>query len=229
LSSDARSGRSLAAGLFVRALYRSAPPGSLVEVRFRTGSGMGRQFHEVEVLDRLAEAVVSLASRTDVYVGVIPRRRRGGHRTDLVAWADVVWVDCDSSSSVDTLRKFRPMPAMVVGSGSGQNCHAYWFLPEPVALDVVGRVNRRLALALGADARCSDPTRILRPAGSVNRKHSPPAAVRLLRRADEEHVAVAELERCLPDSGPLAGRAQRRSVRWLVPWIWFCRGCISSG
>jgi hypothetical protein len=44
MSVSARCGPSLPAGLFVGALYRSAPPGSLVEVRFRVGSGMDRAF-----------------------------------------------------------------------------------------------------------------------------------------------------------------------------------------
>ena len=81
---------------------------------------------------------------------------------------------------------------------------------EPVALEVVERVNRRLALTLGADLRCSDAARILRPAGSVNRKHSPPAAVRLLRRADSERVSVDDLERCLSAEPPqIAARRTR--------------------
>jgi hypothetical protein len=130
-------------------------------------------------------------------MGVLPRRRRGGGRADLAEAASVVWVDCDTSSSVAALHRFRPAPGMVVGSGSGQNCHAYWFLEDAVELDVIERINRRLALSLGADVRCSDPARILRPAGSVNPKHSPPAAVRLLRRAADERVPIAELERCL--------------------------------
>jgi hypothetical protein len=159
---------------------------------------MGRRFHGAERLDCLAETVLALASRTDVYVGVVPRRRRGGGRADLVESAPVVWVDCDTSSSVAALRRFRPAPGMVVNSGSGQNRHAYWFLVEPAELDVVERINRGLALTLGADIRCSDPARILRPAGSLNRKHFPPAAVRLLKLAENERVSVGELERCVP-------------------------------
>ena len=112
--------------LFLARLYRSAPSGSLVEVRFRTVSGMGRRFHAVERLECVAETVLALASRTDVYVGVVPRRRRGGGRADLVRTARVVWADCDSSASVAALRRFSPAPGMVVGSGSGENCHAYW-------------------------------------------------------------------------------------------------------
>jgi hypothetical protein len=205
MSVEPGRGPSLQAGLFVGALYCSAPSGSVVEVRFRAGSGMDRRFLEVELLQRLAVTIRSLASRTDVYVGVVPRRRRGGGRTDLVERAGVVWVDCDGSASVVALREFRPMPGMVVSSGSAQNCHAYWFLREPAALEAIERVNRRLALTLGADVRCTDAARILRPAGSVNRKHSPPTTVRLLRLAATERVAVEDLERGLvAEPGQLA-------------------------
>ncbi len=198
---------------FLDALYRSAPPASLVEVRFRVASGMRHCFHRAALLDRVAEAILSLASRTDVYVGVVPRRRCGGGRADLVERASVVWVDCDTGDSVDALREFRPVPAMVVASGSDPNRHAYWFLREPVALEVIEQTNRRLALALGADLRCSDAARILRPAGSVNRKHSPPAAVRLVRLAHGPLLALAELARGLP-AERLTLQAPRRARPW---------------
>jgi hypothetical protein len=214
MSVEFRSGRSGPAALFARALYRSAPAGSLVEIRFRLAEGMGRRFVEIERLDRLVGTVLSLAARTDVYVGVVPRRRHGGGRRDLVECAGVVWVDCDSSESVEALRRFRPLPGMVVGSGSNQNVHAYWFLDEPAELDVIERVNRRLAGALAADLVCGDAARILRPVGSVNRKHSPPAAVRLLRLAEHERVGIAELEQRLPpDPSPAVALRPRRSRR----------------
>jgi hypothetical protein len=212
MSIDRRSGRPGPAALFARALYRSAPAGSFVEVRFRRSDGMGRRFVEVDRLDRLVGTVLSLAARTDVFVGVVPRRRHGGGRRDLVERAGVLWVDCDSSESVEALRRFRPMPAMVVSSGSNQNRHAYWFLDEPAELDVIERVNRRLAGALDADLRCADAARILRPVGSVNRKHSPPVAVRLLRLPARECVAITELEQRLPaDPSPVMAPAARRS------------------
>jgi CHC2 zinc finger/RepB DNA-primase from phage plasmid len=89
-------------------------------------------------------------------------------------------------------------------TGSGQNRHAYWLLREPIDVDQVERVNRRLALALGADAQSSDAARILRPAGSLNRKHSPPTPVRLLELDERRRVAIAQLERQLPpESLPL--------------------------
>jgi len=190
-------GEPHAAQLFLAALYRSALAGSLVEIRFRTTSGMARRFHQVERLDRVAEIVRTLAARTDVYVGVLARRRRGGGRADLVEAASVVWVDCDTSSSVVALRRFRPRPSMVVASGSGENCHAYWLLSELVELGVIERTNRRLAVTLGADLRCGEPARILRPVGSLNWKRFPPAAVRMLRLDANERISVSEIERSL--------------------------------
>ena len=211
MSVELRAGRSGPAALFAGALYRSALAGSFVEVRFRLGEGMGQRFVKVERLDLLVGTVLSLAARTDVYVGVVPRRSDdGGGRRNLVERAGVVWVDCDSDASVAALRRFRPLPGIVISSGSNQNVHAYWFLDEPVELDVIERVNRRLAAALDADPRCAEAARILRPAGSVNRKHSPPAAVRLLRLAEHERVGIAELEQRLPaDPSPARIRASR--------------------
>ena len=140
---------------FLEVLYQSAPRASFVEVRFSLASGMGRRFHRVAELDRVAHGLAGLASRTDVYVGVLPRRRRGGRREDLVARASVVWVDCDTDESIRALDVFRPRPAIVVASGTGENRHAYWTLRHAVDLDEVEQLNRRLALALRADVRLS--------------------------------------------------------------------------
>jgi hypothetical protein len=186
-----------AARKYASALFGRAPRGALVEVRFRVPSGMGQRFHPVSAVDRLVESIMALSARTDVYVGVLPRQRRGGSRADLVEQGDVVWADCDTRESVAALRTFRPLPAMVVAS-SRENRHAYWFLAERVGLDVIEGTNRRTALALGADVRCSDRARILRPAESVNRKRSEPVAVRLLRLAPADRVSVADLDRVLP-------------------------------
>jgi hypothetical protein len=194
--SDAGVG-GVAARRYANALFGWAPDGALVEVRFRVPSGMGQRFHRVSLLGRLVESIVALSARTDVYVGVLPRRRRGGGRADLIEQAGVVWADCDTGESVRALRAFRPWPAMVVAS-SAQNRHAYWFLAEPASLDVIERTNSRMALALGADVRCSDPARILRPGGSVNRKRAVPEPVRLLYLEPAERVSVADLDRVLP-------------------------------
>lgn len=195
---------------FLEALYRNAPDGSLVEVRFRLPSGMGQCFQSARALTAVVDVIDGLASTTDVYVGVVPRARRAGGRADLVDRASVVWVDCDTPEAVTALASFRPRPSIVVGSGSGENRHAYWLVEEPVDVAQVEGLNRRLAIALEADPRSSDRARILRPAGSVNRKHSTPAPVRLLGLDERHRLGVGELERRLPAADPTRETPPRR-------------------
>ena len=64
-------------------------------------------------------------------------------------------------------REFEPAPSIVIASGTGGNCHAYWPLSEPLARDELERANRRLAQALGADPASADAARILRVPGTV--------------------------------------------------------------
>jgi hypothetical protein len=164
---------------FLRALYGRAPAGSFVELRIRRARGMTQRFVPVTRLEAVEAIVHERATATDVYVGVLPRRRKAGTRDDLASSADVLWVDCDGSAAVRALERFEPGPALVVRSGSGSNCHAYWLLDEPLSLPETECANRRLALALGADLASADAARILRPPGSQNHKHQPPAPVRL--------------------------------------------------
>src|SRR5450755_4109667 len=134
-----------AARRYAGALFGSGPREALVEVRFRVPSGMGRRFHSVSRLDRLVESILVLSAHTDVYVGVLPRRRRGGGRADVIESGSVLWADCDAGESVGALRAFRPLPTMAVASSEGKR-HAYWFLTEPVPVDVIEAMNRRIAL-----------------------------------------------------------------------------------
>ncbi len=101
----------------------------------------------------------------------------------------LLWADCDSEAALAALADV-PAPTMLVGSGSGCNCHAYWSVGAALSPEEVGEGNRRLAAALGSDAGAvCGPAAILRPAGSVNHKHSPPTPVRLL---------AFEPDRCYP-------------------------------
>jgi CHC2 zinc finger len=150
---------------------------------------------ELDVVD----AVLSLASRTEVFVGVLPRARPGGRIADVVKRSSVLWADCDTSASVAALASFEPSPSMVVASGSDRHLHAYWFLQEPVDLDRLEHLNRRLAAALGADGGVvTKPHTILRPAGSVNRKHSPPAPARLIGLQEGHRPGADEIDAQLP-------------------------------
>lgn len=163
---------------YLDVLAELAPPGTLLDVRYRAaGRRLARFFIGMRVRKRAA-LITSIGQRTDVYVGCAPRVRRSGGRADVAATA-LLWVDCDTPESSLALRSFVPAPAMIVASGTGENAHAYWPLIEPLSIRQVEQSNRRLASALGADQRCAEAARILRVPETLNHKHQPPRAVEL--------------------------------------------------
>jgi hypothetical protein len=154
----------------------------------------------------LATRAIALGRRTDVYVGCAPRTRRHGGR-DAVERAFVLWADCDGEQAVAALAELEPAPAIVIGSGTGSNCHAYWPLVEPLARDEVERANRRLAHALGADPAAADCARILRVPGTLSHKHEPPTPVDAIRLDPERRVSAVDVVGSLPDP-PAPARAR---------------------
>jgi CHC2 zinc finger len=164
---------------YLAALFACAPGDSFVEIRIRVSHGMHRDFFSVADLDVVEHTIAHRATQTDIYVGVLPRRRRAGTRDDVVDRASVLWADCDSPAAVAALAEFVPQPSMIVASGSGANRHAYWLLGTPAPPDTIEHANRTLATLLGADISSTDAARILRPP-SLNHKHRPPRAVRLI-------------------------------------------------
>jgi hypothetical protein len=104
----------------------------------------------------------------------------------------VLWVDCDTASSLGQLSSVVPQPSVIVESGTQGNLHAYWLLGEPVSIDLIEAGNRRVAQLLGADAASADPARILRPP-SVNHKHRRPRPVRLITCIPSRRYRVGEI------------------------------------
>ena len=108
-------------------------PGELLELRYRVGDGqrMGQLFEPAARARGLATRALALGRRTDVYVGCAPRvRRHGGRRA--IERGYVLWADCDGEQAVAALHAFEPAPSIVIASGSGSNCHAYWPLAAPL-------------------------------------------------------------------------------------------------
>lgn len=178
---------------YLRAIVGGEPASGLLEVRplaLAGGSADGRRWfpcHEAGLL--AAEGHIErLAPRLQVYVGVAPRTAREGH-VGVVERVWCLWADLDEDRHVrERLWPFSPAPAIVVRSGSG-GAHAYWPLLEPLTAAQAQRANRRLAQALGADMKATDAARILRPPGTLNHKHQPPAAVTCTRLEDERFLA----------------------------------------
>lgn len=199
---------------FLDALYGPARSGLLVELRLRAGAGMTQRFLPVDRLDEVRQVVLELAPQTDLYVGVLPRWRAQGARRDVGGGARVVWADCDGDEAVRALAAFRRPPSIIVRSGSGGNRHAYWLLDRRATVAEVQRANRRLALALGADAGSAEAARILRPPATLNHKHAAPVPVVLEVCVPERRYGLRELVGGLSDPpAERGGDAGRRRSR----------------
>src|SRR5829696_1917514 len=185
---------------FLAALGGAAGRGELLELRYRLedGQSMGQVFDRPDRLRGLVTRAIALGRRSDVYVGCAPRTRRHGGR-EAVQRAFVLWTDCDGEDAVAALADFEPAPAIVIASGTGSNCHAYWPLSEPLPRDEVERANRRLAHALGADPASADCARILRVPGTFSHKHEPPAPVDAIRLDADGRVSVNDVVGSLAD------------------------------
>lgn len=198
------------------ALAGGAEPGELLELRYRhSRGGMGQRFFAVARPDAAATAAFTLGRRTDVYLGACPRTRPEGTR-DAITGSWVLWADCDGQAALAALQAFEPAPAIVVRSGTGANCHAYWPLATPLSPDALEAANRRLALALGADEASVDAARVLRPPSTLNFKSDPPGLVRLETFASERFdtaALLATLPRQEREETPRRALAPRPSPR----------------
>ena len=157
----------------------------LVELRYKTASGMRQEFFALSHLENMARRAITLsADECNVYFGVAPRRERKG-RKESVSMVPGLFCDLDFSpfeaggiEALERLNRFRPQPTAVVHTGGGLHC--YWrlknaLMPTP---DIQAKI-RDLAYELNADQAATDLPRVLRVPGTWSWKRNLP--VRLLR------------------------------------------------
>lgn len=185
---------------FLGVLFDGAQPGELIDLRrIHPGKPALEEFVPVAEIAVAATWAQARRGKGDVYVGVLPRGRRAGGR-DAISAGRAVWVDCDTPEAVAALAEFALEPSMAILSGSGANRHVYWLLDEPVVVDVIESINRRLASRLGGDRRACDGARILRVPGTLNHKHEPPTDVTAAVLTDTRYT-LAQIEAALGDRG----------------------------
>jgi len=202
---------------YLRTLREGAQPGTLLDVRYRTSKDrLSRFFLDWDTPDN-ARTIMRLGQRTDVYVGCAPRQRRRGRRED-VAPTPLLWADIDTPAAAAALKAFPCPPNMIVYSGSTspehKHAHAYWALTRRLSVEELERTNQRLAAALGADPKCADAARILRPPGTNNFKDAPPHPVELAETSSKRYRPIEILAALpaptSPNLTPTARQVQRR-------------------
>lgn len=198
---------------YLDVLTAGANAGELIELRYRLtgGDGLGRYFEPVGSAPALAARALMLARSTDTYIACAPRLRHRGTLGDVAAGA-VVWADLDTPQAVERLERFSPAAAVVIASGTDTNVHAYWPLTDRASAQDLASANRQLAHALGGDGGAvTNAAAILRPPGTRNHKHEPPARVEALQLEPDRRLALEEITAGLND--PDAGEPDRRRER----------------
>lgn len=121
----------------------------------------------------------------EVYVGVLPRWRKGGTIEDTTVGTRVLWADVDAkhhggskTKALAAILDFPVPPSVIVDSGNGYHC--YWSLDASYYFDTVQPIMKGIAARIGGD-HVYDRARILRIPGLSNHKHGGNAPVRLIR------------------------------------------------
>ena len=189
------------------------PDGLYLELRGRRpGCKVQRiGFYPARELDDISAAIDASARVGDVWVSAAPRTHEDGTAA-AVPHVACLWADLDGAGSLQRLKDFHLRPTIEVRSGSPDHVHAYWALSPAVAPDAAHRGCRRLALALDGDMNATDPARILRPAGTLNWKHDPPAPV-VCTRVELDVYTAAQVVGALPDSHHYTRPAPIRHAR----------------
>jgi hypothetical protein len=143
---------------------------------------------------------LALAHRVhcDVYIGPCLREDPRPGAASVVSAAQLLFIECDDPGAREALAGFACPPTLEIASGRPGHVHAYWRLAARLSAGQIRQVNLRLALALGADPACADPTRMLRPPGTLNHKDGAMAPVRLLASRPEARYELAPLVGALP-------------------------------
>jgi len=199
---------------YLQLLTAGQHAGRFLEIRHSNRHAtMSRLFIPVQQTDTAARTIAAIATRADVYCGVLLRIRHAGDR-DAVAPAHLVWAEIDQPDALTRLAKFEHAPTMIIRSGTPGHAHAYWHLHQPASIPELEQANRRLAHYLGADLAAVDAARILRPCGTQNHKHQPPTAVTLATHQPTRRYPLTELVAGLKDprTPPAPASRDRRTV-----------------
>lgn len=199
---------------YLRLLGGPQPRGRFIDLRYPDATaprGMAQRFIAASDLRSLTALIKREAPHTDVYTGVLLRTRRAGGN-DAVSASHLLWVELDRQDAVERLTALSVPPTMVIASGSVGHAHAYWLLRTTIDAQMLVSYNRHLAQALDGDERAIDAARILRPPGTLNHKHTPPAPVELIDVDPARRYDLAELLDAFPRPQPVSRPPSRPST-----------------
>jgi hypothetical protein len=164
------------------------PDGTLDKHReqrfFRCPEGLGTAAAHAEdrACERMREVFFSVHALTD-------KRRKKEYAAPVAC----LYAEMDGARPNEVAKKY----ATAVVESSPGHYHVYVRLTRPLPPEEAERLNRRLALSVGADASGWDLSQVLRVPGTVNYKYPDKPVVRLLRLLDATAHEPEDLDRVL--------------------------------
>ncbi len=173
--------------------------GDIIEIR-RLPSGQSTWHVAAELPGLLAQLKTDNTNGQGVYVGINPRRERGGKTTADVSLARCLFADFDDVGLDGARKRWQaaglPEPTLTVNSGHG--VHLYLRLEESIDNETWTGFQRDLAAVLESDPSVHDPPRLARLPGFVNHKE-PVADCTIIDAAPSRVYELAELHEHIPE------------------------------
>ena len=184
--------------LFLETIFSAE---DIIELRPLPGAGQSQWVTlatVAEALEKLAVLFNDETRRTHAYFGANPRKKAGGSTLDGVLFARCLFADFDGGTSVEQA-KIRitdanlPAPTAIVETGNG--CHAWWRLSEPITdAKTFTQLQKSLAARLGSDKAVVDFPRIMRLPGFINWKYPTQPRAKLIEVDAGRVYEVLEFE-----------------------------------
>lgn len=176
---------------------------------------INRTWRYPEQAEQAADYLVKESRRhRDAYFGVhLYERYEPGRRLAANAYEFVqsLWVDGDGAK----VPPGWPDPGAVIHSSEGRE-HFYWPLASPIHKNEAAKLNKRMALAMGADSSKAGLASVLRAPGTFNYKRETPELV-TLEASGELHEA-RDIAACVPELDETKGCNRTRAPKIRVPW-----------
>lgn len=187
--------------IFVRVVFE---PDDNVEVR-TLPNGRSYWYYARELPDKAELLLRDNVIGQNIYVGVNPRKEKGGKGAADVALCRCLFADFDGIGVEEALRRWHDaglgVPSLVDNSGHG--VHSYLRLEHPIPPDQFTELQKRLIARVNSDKAIHDPSRIMRLPGFLNVKdRDKPVPCEIVEYDEVRRVELADLHQLLPSVKP---------------------------
>ena len=181
-----------------------------LELLFVAGAAVGPGWHTLHVPGR--DAGWLHTSNRDAFMELVPALGWDGATLSILptrelgdpSWrtnSAVLWARTETRKSAAILRRFKPVPSLVLRDGQTCRYVAVWLIRKPVMPFDAERVNRHIAHRLGCPKKYASAEFTFRPPGGVDRSKTRPVPV-VVAGGTGETYAMREVCRTLPRQIP---------------------------